>query len=76
MEIFDTIIEWLTSATGATATIAVVVEFVLRLIPSKQPLSIAHLVGDIVKKCGSIFVLLGSLLDKVLPQKVIEETPK
>lgn len=75
MEYLDKVVEWVTSAAGMSATLAVIVEFVLRLIPSTKPLSILHLVAEVVKKVGGLCGLLGDLLDKILPQKVIE-TPK
>jgi len=71
MEFLDQILAFLGSAVGASASIAFVLEFVLRLIPSQKPLSILHLVGAGVKKVGAILIKLGELLDKVLPQKLV-----
>lgn len=45
-------------------------EFVFRLSPTQKPLSIAHVVGAVVRKSGEILVKLADLLDKLLPQKL------
>ena len=66
----DTILGWLASAMGVSATIAVVLELLFRLVPTKAPLSWAHLIGAVAKKVGAIMVALGDLLDKVLPQNL------
>ena len=69
-EIFDTILNFLTSGLGASATIAVILEFGLRLIKSKKPLSVLYGISVIVHKLGEILIKLGELLDKVLPQRL------
>lgn len=55
---------------GASATIAIVLEFAFRLIKTEKPLSILHLVAGVAKKLADGFKLLGDFLDKVLPQKL------
>lgn len=70
MEFLDMILGFLNSAMAQYAVIAMVVEFILRLIPSEKPLSIAHLVGDFAKKIGNVLLMFGDLLDKILPQKL------
>ena len=70
MAFLDSILALITSAACMSATLAVVLEFVLRLIPSEKPMSIAHLVGAFIKKLGEVCVAVGGLLDRVLPQKL------
>ena len=52
------------------ASVAVAIEFALRLIHSTKPLSILHLVGGGARVVGSLFVKVADLLDKILPQKL------
>lgn len=52
------------------ASVAVALEFALRLIPSSKPLSVLHVVGGAVRVMGSLFVKVADLLDKILPQKL------
>jgi hypothetical protein len=68
--------EFLTSAMGASATVAVILEFAFRLLPSKKPLSILHVVGKFARACGEILVKCADFLDKVLPQVIKEEEQK
>ena len=70
--ILDKVLALLGSAEGMSVTVAVVMEFVLRLIPSKKPLGLLHIAGDLIEKAGYVLVKVGQLLDKILPQKVIE----
>jgi hypothetical protein len=70
MEFLDKALNFLLSAEGSAATVAVVFEFVLRLIPSAKPLSVLYLVAKIVSKVGEILVFVGKFLDKILPQKL------
>lgn len=70
MEFLDKVLEFLLSAEGASATIAVVFEFVLRLVPSQKPLSVLYLVAKIFSKVGEIMSFIGKFLDKILPQKL------
>ncbi len=72
MDLISKIMEFLVSAEGASATIAIVLEFAFRLIPTKKPLSVLHLVGKIAKGAGAALVKVGDILDKVLPQDVKE----
>lgn len=65
----DKIMAALASAEGASATIAVVVEFILRVVPSKKPMSIAHAVSAAVRTVARVAEKLADVLDKVLPQK-------
>lgn len=67
------VLEFLNSMSGAAATIAVVLEFVFRMIPTKKPLSICHVISKVMRMVGDILLTVATLLDKILPQKV-EET--
>jgi hypothetical protein len=46
---------------------------VLRLLPTKKPLSIAHVVAAVVKGLAKILNKLAEILDKVLPQNSEEK---
>lgn len=70
MEFLDKILAFLSSAEGASLTIAVVVEFILRMIKSEKPLSILYLIANVAKKSGEILVKISNLMDKVLPQRL------
>lgn len=70
--LFNQIMGYLGSAMGMSATIAMVLEFVLRLIPTQKPASILYMAAGAVKMLGAIFQKLGEFLDKVLPQKLAE----
>jgi hypothetical protein len=65
--------EFLSSAAGASATIAVILEFAFRLLPSKKPLSVLHVAGKFARAVGEILVKVADFLDKVLPQHIKEE---
>lgn len=73
MEFIQQAIDFLTSASGMSATIAITLDFVFRLFPSSKPLSIVHLVAAFVKLLAEALTKLSELLDKVLPQKIKEE---
>lgn len=75
-EIILKVSEFLSSAMGASATVAVVLEFAFRLLPSKEPLSVLHLVGKFARAIGGILVKCADFLDKVLPQVLKEEEKK
>ena len=62
--------ELLASAEGASVTIALVLDFAFRMIPSEKPLSIFHLVAKVAGKIGQFLVKFAELADKVLPQKL------
>lgn len=69
-EIFNKAMEFLLSVEGASVTIAVILDFAFRLIPSEKPKSVVYLIAEIVKKSGEFLVKLGQILDKVLGQKI------
>lgn len=69
-ELLAKALELLSSVEGASVSIALVLEFLFRVIPSEKPLSILHLVA---KGCRGVALVLGKVadvLDKVLPQKL------
>jgi DNA-binding HxlR family transcriptional regulator len=68
--LFETVMKFLSSVEGASLTLAVVAEFVFRVIPSQKPLSILYLVAEGVKKLGEVLIKVGQILDKILPQKL------
>lgn len=70
MEVLNSIMAFLVGHEGMVATLAVVVEFVLRLVPSEKPKSIIYLVAGAIKSVGAILVKIGEMLDRVLPQKL------
>lgn len=55
------------------STIAVILEFAMRLIPSQKPLSIMHLIGRAVRLVGAICMKAADMMDKVLPQKLADK---
>ena len=71
-DILDKISAFIMSAGGATATIAVVLEFALRMVKSKKPLSILYMIAGLMTAVGTILVKAGALLDRVLPQRVAD----
>ena len=73
MSIWDQIVGWIASAEGAAIVIATVVDFVLRLIPSKKPLSVLYFVVDVIKGVEKVLEAVARFLDKVLPQRVVEQ---
>jgi hypothetical protein len=52
------------------ASIIIALEFAFRMFKSEKPLSIMYLVAGGLKKVGELCSKLGSLLDKVLPQRL------
>lgn len=69
-ELFEKIMAFLSSAEGASATIAIVLDFVWRLIPSEKPKSVLHMVAFVAKKLSEVLAKVAEFLDKVLPQKL------
>lgn len=70
LPILDKISNLIPEAGTAVLAVAAVVEFVLRIIKSKKPLSILYLVANICKQLGTLFSKLGDFLNKVIPQRV------
>lgn len=71
MELLDKIMNILLSIEGASATLAIVAEFVFRkVIKSKKPLSLFYAAEKLLVKLAAVMKKLGDLLDKILPQKL------
>lgn len=72
METLNKVVESLNHIMNAQVllSVAVGIEFALRMLKTEKPLSIAYLVADSFKKCGEILTKVGQLLDKVLPQRI------
>jgi hypothetical protein len=68
--LFETVMKFLASVEGASVTLAIVLEFVFRVIPSQKPLSVLYLVAEGIKKLGEVLIKLGKILDKILPQRL------
>lgn len=73
-ELFAKSMEFLLSAEGALATIAIVTEFAFRMFKSPKPLSIAYLIADGFRMAGELFSKVGGMLDRVLPQRTEENS--
>jgi|LakMenEpi03Aug12_release.lakeMendotaPanAssembly.Ray.scaffolds.fasta_scaffold21525_5 hypothetical protein len=69
-QVLDQVSAFLSSALGSSATIAIVLEFVWRLVPSEKPKSVLHLISFVAKKLSEILAKIAELSDKVLPQKL------
>lgn len=48
-------------------------DFLLRLTPSKKPLSVLHVIARASKSAGLLLTKLGDLLDRVLPQIIKDD---
>lgn len=69
-ELFEKVLAFLSSAEGASATIAIVLDFVWRLVPSEKPKSVLHMISYVAKKLSEVLAKVAEFLDKVLPQKI------
>ena len=69
-ELFEKVLAFLSSAEGASATIAIVLDFVWRLVPSEKPKSVLHMISFVAKKLSEVLAKVAEFLDKVLPQKI------
>jgi hypothetical protein len=63
-------LEFIASAEGASATIAIVLEFAFRMIPSDKPIGLLHILAKSAKGIGSVLIKFAELSDKILPQKL------
>lgn len=61
---------------AASGALALVMEFVFRLLPTKKPLSFAHLGVKFLRMVCRLFEKTADLLDKILPQNVQEDESK
>ena len=69
-ELFNKAMEFLASAEGASVTIAIVMDVVFRMVPSKKPLSVLHMIAKGAGLVGKVLVKFAEVSDKVLPQKL------
>jgi hypothetical protein len=72
-ELFAKIMDLIGDASAQAGVIAIAMEFVFRLVPTKKPLSILILIGDVAEMLGRALIALSKLMDRVLPQKTKEE---
>lgn len=72
MELIDKIMALLSSVEASAAVIAVVVEFVLRLVKTEKPKSLLYAAAAIVRGLGVVLTKLAEVMDKILPQKLAE----
>ena len=68
--IIEKCLSFISSAEGASATIAVVLEFAFRMFPSEKPIGFIHMIAKAAKGIGNVLVKFSELSDKVLPQKL------
>jgi hypothetical protein len=71
-ELFAKLMEALSSVEGSVVTVALVLDFAFRMIPSKKPLSVLHVIAKGAKYVGEFLVKFAELADQVLPQKTKE----
>jgi len=77
MEFLDQVLALLSGINGAAiATIAIVLDFAFRLIKSPKPLGVIHFVAGVVKQLAAVLTKIAEISDKVLPQKVEDESLK
>jgi hypothetical protein len=69
-QFFEKALSLVSSAEGAAITIALILDFVFRLIPSEKPKSVIYMIAKGIKMSGELLTKLGSFLDKVLGQKI------
>lgn len=72
MEFLKQAAEWLDKVSMGQMVVsaAFVMEFVFRMMKTEKPKSIAYMIADGMKKCGELLTKAGTLLDKVLPQRL------
>ena len=66
---WNAVLQTLLSGT-VLGTVAVVVEFALRLLPTSKPLSLLYMAEDLFHGLGNLAKSAGDALDKVLPQRL------
>ncbi|HNC40291.1 MAG TPA: hypothetical protein PK522_00750 [Nitrosomonas sp.] len=72
MDVLNHLIEVVGNAANAPImlSIGIAVEFAFRMFKTEKPKSIIYMVADIIKKSGELLTKVGTLLDKVLPQRL------
>jgi hypothetical protein len=74
MELLDKALALLAGIDGTIiAGAGLLLETVFRLLPTKKPLSILHIVSGAARKLGDLLKAVADLLDKVLPQNTPEQ---
>lgn len=68
-DFLDSITDQITALMISTGVVAVVLEFIFRLIPTKEPLSWAWLVSRTLRAISRLTDAVATFLDKVLPQQ-------
>lgn len=63
-------------ATGSAVIVGGVVDFIIRLLPTKKPLSIAWIVANSLHSLGKLSEAVAQYMDKVLPQNTDNQNPK
>lgn len=66
----DSLLAKLAVVAGYSGILGGVIEMLFRLIPSKEPLSLAYSVSVLFHGIGKVFESLADFLDKILPQKL------
>lgn len=69
-ELFAKLMEALSSVEGSVVTVALVLDFAFRMIPSKKPLSVLHVIAKGAGMVGEVLVRTAKLADSVLPQNI------
>lgn len=69
-ELFAKALEFLSSIEGSSLSIALVLEFAFRLIPSEKPRSVLLVIAKGAEMLGKFLVKLSEILNKVIPQKL------
>lgn len=70
LEIIEKISSFLSSIEGSTTTIAIVIEMVLRFVPSEKPRSLLSALAVSFEALGSLLLKCSKILDGILPQKL------
>lgn len=68
--VLNMLLDILSKGEAQAFIIAGILDFILRMIPSKKPIGILQLVGAAAVKIGELLVKFGNLLNKVLPQNL------
>jgi hypothetical protein len=64
------IISMIPTDASTVGMLAIVLEFLLRYIPSAQPLSIVYWVAEFCKQFAQLLAAVGEFLDKIIGQKI------
>lgn len=64
------IVGMIPSDASTIAMIGLFIEFILRYIPSAQPLSIVYWIAEFCKQFAVLLAAIGEFLDKIIGQKI------